>query len=195
MRAGGIFLLSFIALFAPLAAGEPLVYHSPGDDGTIPGATPTLPSPGPEWVYLYADAGSQPSAPGTACTTGTGDELCAWNLLIEGQGVEFLEFQGTGGVVWNLTPGSLRVNGVDAIAPTPDPIRLGQLRVVSTSPAGGSVLVSGVDAATAALELATIPSGTLAFVPVPEPGGRVMLVSGILAVCAMSRSRRARQSR
>jgi len=178
-------LLFLAAAFSGRAEAEPAIFHSPADDGVNPGTPPPLSAEAPAWVYLYVDAGTLSSAPGTACHAGSGEEVCGCDLLVEaGQNVRFLAFQPSGDVRFTLTGSRLRANQLDALAPVAGPKRIGQLLVEATDPAGGPVLLSSASVVRAGLELTPLTSGELVFVP--EPTVSVLRVSSFAALVLLS---------
>jgi hypothetical protein len=99
------------------------VYFSPNDDG-FSGSNP-IPDSGLQSVYLYIDGGPTPSAGGSACYEGEGDELCGYDVELTGlNGLTFSAFNADPGanLLVNLGASSLRINGLDTIAPTPGPV-------------------------------------------------------------------------
>jgi len=177
-----------LALLASPVLGDQ-VFHSPGDDG-VPGAG-AIPEGGVQPVHLYVDGGSSPSAPGRACNDGTGDEVCGFDLELSGQsGLTFSSFAADPGadLLVNFSSGSLRINGIDAVAPSTGPQRIGTLHVNAVS--GGEVALSSGETIGADLSSEVLVAQTL--VAVPEPGQLAMLVCGGALLAGLARRGRAR---
>lgn len=175
------------------AAGTSDVYHAPADDGIAPGTTPVLPSPGPEWLNLFVERStSGASANGTPCVDGDGDELCAWEVVVQAQpGVEFGAFLPTGDVEFVLTPTELRANRLSATAPALGLERLGYLGVTSTNPAtGGDVTLVSGNVVTAGFSLEAVAPKTLATIPLPEPGPWLQWATALGGLAVLGRVRR-----
>lgn len=182
-----------LVMQAGSAYGQAALYHSPPNDGTIPAATPVLPSAGPEWLHLYADtAGNALTSTGTACEDGDGDEICGWHVSLEaGPGAELLAFTPAPGTHYSLTSTALSAAGVDAITPATAPVWVGDLQVQSTDPmSSSSIDATGVHVVTAGLRAEPVAHTSIATIPVPEPGVVIGLGSGIVLLGALRRSRR-----
>lgn len=181
-------LLAWLLLWIAAPSGATLVYHSPGDDG-VPGST--IPEGGVQSVYLYIDGGPAASGGGTACNDGTGDEVCGFDLEITGlNGLTLSSFTPDGGadLLVNLNATSAKINGLDALAPTPGPKRLGELLVNAAT--GGEVELTSGEVIGADLDSEILAQTTVA--TVPEPGVLLGLAGGALLLAALSRRRAAR---
>jgi hypothetical protein len=91
---------------------------------------------------------------------------------------------------------SIRMN-VPRAVPVPlnaDPFYLGTLRLHTDSTAETYVLVTGVQIVNAARQLESIPQELIARTMIPEPGGLLQLVAGMLALGALHLRRRAREA-
>jgi len=184
-------LLSTVFLAASTAMSAPIVYHSPGDTGVQPIVAPNLPKASSVSLYLWLDPGSLPTS-GSVCSNATGDASCAYDLRVQVQGdVKIVSFAPIGDVVQKLTPTSnatlLRANRIANTAPIIGKQKIGTLVVDASGPLGGLVEVTGVHSLGAALQLESIPSNTIAYVP--EPGGVMLLASGLLGLAALNRLR------
>src|SRR5262245_11459895 len=76
----------------------------------------------------YLQTGAATSGAGTVCSTGTGDEVCGWDIYIAGSGGVILQsFTPNPGsdIVANISGNVLRANGGDPIAGEIGPHRLG----------------------------------------------------------------------
>lgn len=190
MRSVQLGLLLALVLAAGAATGEPLVYHSPGDSGTLPGYPPSLPKASSVSLYLWIDPGSLPVS-GTVCNNAIGDASCAYDLRVQVQGdSKLLNFVPTGGacdVGCKLTDTMLRVNRILTSTPLIGKQRLGVLTVNTSFPQGGLIEVTGVHSVGAARQLQNIPSHTIAYVP--EPGMIVLLLSGLAGLAVLHRLR------
>lgn len=167
------FLLAAVLVSSP-ALSQPF-FHSPNDDG-LPGAG-VIPEGGVQSVYLYVDGGSGASAPGRACNDGAGGEVCGFDLELSGLGgLTFSSFVADPGadLLVNFGAGTLRINGIDAVAPGAGPQRIGELLVNAAT--GGEVELSSAETIGADLSSDVLAVQTL--VTVPEPGQLAMLLSG-----------------
>ena len=84
-RSGGLSAVVWLvaALFFVTPASASQVYYSPNDDG-LPAAGSAEVPPGLQSVYLYIDGGALASPIGTACDTGSGNEICGYTLTLTG---------------------------------------------------------------------------------------------------------------
>jgi hypothetical protein len=135
-----------VAVFLPGHALAIDVYQDPndaGDPAAVPVTVPTDSSP--VTINLYYDGGSTPTTGvgETACENGAGDEVCGWDVHVEGTGGVTLDSFDAGGadVVAAITGNVLRANGGDFASGTLGPQRIGELIVSAT--AGGDVRVAG----------------------------------------------------
>jgi len=157
-----------------------------------PSGTPVLPAPA-DWLTLYVDRTTTgQSGAGTPCVDGDGEEICAWQVLIEaGPGVSFGAFAPEPGVAYVLAAGELRANGLHGLSAGIEPIRLGALAVISTNPAtGGDVTLASAQVVTADFALEPVAPKTLATIPVPEPGLWLQWAAGLTALAVLGRRRR-----
>lgn len=149
-------LLATAAAIVLAAHGPALaydVYHSSADDGT-PGPTCIPIAAGNYVLNLWTDnspnAATQPAAAVCDGTGGTtpGDEICMIHLLIEADpNVSIVSFvpDGVADIVHNTQGGpggSVNLNGLNPIDPTPGPYRIGQLTVSASG--AGDLNVNGV---------------------------------------------------
>ena len=191
MKTLGIGLLLALFVGASSATGAPIVYHSPGDTGTRPTIAPYLPKASSVTLHLWLDPGSTPVS-GTVCTDATGDASCAYDLRIQVQGdSKIVSFTPIGDVIQKLTPPTnatlLRANRIASAAPLIGKQKIGTLVVDTTGPQGGLIEVTGVHSLGAALQLESIPSNTIAYVP--EPGQLLLLASGLAGLAVLHRLR------
>lgn len=173
----------------PAAATQ--VYHSPNDDGAPAAGQPTIAEGGLQAVYLYVDGGASASAPGTACDSGQGDEVCGFAVSLSGAGgLTFDSFSGDGGadLMVNESATTVVINGLDPVSPTPGPKRIGVLMVNAVN--GGSVVNDGGEVVAADLGSEVLASETVAFVP--EPAGMTAWACGVSLVGLLARRRAAR---
>jgi len=161
------FVALLLTLFVAGAsnAAPPMIYHSPADDGVDPGAPFEIPALVQTTLFLYIDAGTNASL-ADPCHQGSGDEICWWDLTLEGRdGLGLVSFIGSAGVVSNLTPSSLVFNGGD-VNGTLGPTKIGEL-VVDGNAGGLLVLLPG-QIVSSALNIAPVAQSAL--VTIPEPG-------------------------
>jgi hypothetical protein len=148
------------AVFLPGNALAINVYQDPNDVGD-PAATPVvIPTDGnPVSIFVYYDGGSNPTSGGeTACENGAGDEVCGFDVHVEGTGGVTLDSFDAGGadVVAAITGNVLRANGGDYAAGTLGPQRIGELVVSAIS--SGNVRVMGNMYVTADLQGLPVPT-------------------------------------
>ena len=125
----------------------------------------------------------------TSVYEGEGDEVCGYDLELIGlNGLTFSAFNADPGanLLVNLGASSLRINGLDTVAPTPGPQRIGELQVNPTT--GGEIELTGGEAIGADLESETLASTVV--VAVPEPALLLLLGSGIGLLVVLARRRR-----
>ena len=193
VRSVASLFVSVVALLATLCvagasvAAPPTVYYSPGDNGVDPGAPVVIPALVQTTLFLYIDAGTNASS-ADSCHLGSGDEICWWNLTLEGQGgLGLVSFTGSGDVVSKLTSSLLLFNGGDANG-TLGPTKIGEL-VVDGNPGGSLELMPG-QIVISALSMAPVAQSTL--VTVPEPGQNSLLFAGVVWLWALRRLARRR---
>jgi hypothetical protein len=169
-----------------VVSAAPVVYHSPGDDGNDPGAPATVSEPS-DILYLYLDAGPSASASGTECNTGSGDEICSWQISLLASGnISITGFTPDPGmdVVSKQTATSLIANGVHATTGRLGPTRIGELQL-AVSGSGSLDLSEGVIVG-ANLTLKSVSPTALAL---PEPSTTALLMSGVVALLTFGRRR------
>lgn len=181
--------LVWLCAVAPAVAGVPVLFVSPLDDGVDPGAPPVLTGSPSESLYLYLDAGGSPTATGTPCVDGDGDELCQWELVVDvGGGASPTAFVADPAqdIVWNLSGTSFAATGGRATVGELGPIRLGELQLAVAGPSWTADVATGsvVDAAFGTAPLST---GTIAL---PEPGAAAATTAGCAALLALYGLRR-----
>ncbi|MCR9098226.1 MAG: SGNH/GDSL hydrolase family protein [bacterium] len=172
-------------------AGTARVYHSPADDGVVPGTLPIEPGLPFVTLFLYVDAGPATTLSGTPCVDGDGDELCAFEFTLQTTGdatlVGFVPDPAVD-VVHRLGASDFAVVGGDAIDGTAGPVRVGALDLDVASPnwALASTRGSSVDAS---FTLTSIGATAIA---APEPRGVVPL--GLALALLAQLRRRARSA-
>jgi hypothetical protein len=143
------------------------VYHSP-TPGPNPGAPAQVPTGGSAVLELYIDNGPATSG-GAVCQTGTGDEVCAFDIELSATGgVTLSSFTPEAGVFHTLTSSTLRANGGDVVGGDSGPTRIGSLHVAST--AGGTIELVGRNFVDASVALQSVPSGAVVAVTGAGPG-------------------------
>ena len=184
-------LLSVAVVAALLCATPSIatqVYHSPNDDGQPAAGPPSVPEGGVQPVYLYIDGGASASAGGTACDTGTGNEVCGYTLTLTGlAGLTLAGFTPDVGadLLHDLSSLELRINVLDTAAPTPGSKRIGELSVNAL--AGGSLELSSGEVIGADLSSEILPVGEV--VAVPEPGVLLQLACGSALLACLGHHR------
>lgn len=171
-RAGAFVALGALALAlcSPGSAAAADLYHSPNDDG-VAGEPVRVPADGRRvTLNLYLDGGVAESAPEDKCNgVGTGDEICAWDLVLAASGGLRIEaFRTEADVVFHLADDALRANGLDPYAPLAAPKRVGQLDIVAETP--GSLSVTGNAAIRSSFVSEPIGAGVLAVTDVDSDG-------------------------
>ena len=177
-----------VGCFCAAAGWATQVYHSPNDDGLPAVGPPQVLEGGIRPVYLYIDGGAAASPAGTACDTGSGDELCGFTLALTGQaGLTLIGFtpDASANLLYDVSTLEFRVNGLDTASPTPGPKRIGELSVDAT--AGGSPEVTSGEVVDAGLSAEQLESGQI--VAFPEPGKVLQLGFGIALLAGFARRR------
>ncbi len=180
-------LVAALCWGAPAAATQ--VFHSPNDNGLAAVGTATVATGGVQSVFLYIDGGASASAVDTVCDAGTGSEVCGYTLTLTGlTGLTLVGFTPDGGanLLHDINALEFRVNGLDTVAPTPGPKRIGELTVNAV--AGGSLELTLGEVVGADLSSESLQSGEV--VAVPEPAILLQLAAGVLLLRCMA-SRRA----
>ncbi len=186
LEAGLLLLLA--AVGTSPARADVTIYHSPGDDGAPPNATPIMTNVS-ETFYLYLDlSGNTSSQSGVACEDGDGAEICGWEVgLRAGPAVRFDSFVPTPGVVSFLEDARhLRANGINAVTPSVEPARIGALTITRTKSTGGTV-AARASAVAADLTVKTVAATTVVVVAAPEPRVALMQIVALALVIAMRR--------
>lgn len=172
------------------ARAQNIVYHSPNDDGVNPGFAFELPIGPGESLFLWLDVGSTVSQNGTACNDGDGREICGYEVVVDALGSavfsDFFPQLGGLGVVHQITPSQLKVNGLFALNPTAGAVRIGELKV-EVIDLTSAVMVMGGKVVLAALQVESVSQSNLA--TVPEPGGWLPLLAGAVWLLGLRRRR------
>ena len=180
--------LACIAASAQSFAATPVLYHSAADDGVSSGVPALVPEGVAVVLHLYVDGGSVASPVGQACVSGPNDEICGWDFGLVGTGgLTFDGFVASGDVESNLGAAALRMNGGDPFVGTLGPSKVGDLEI--SGAAGEQVVLTRGDVVTSQLSRVQIAAGPI--VTLPEPGGLVGLLPGLMWVHWLRRRRRA----
>jgi hypothetical protein len=174
-------------LLSSVAHSAPHGYHSPADDGQNPGLVAI--APGQQSLYLYLFDGASPSSAGTACVSGSGDEICGWSIHVQLTGPStIVNFVPETGVVFSFSGTEFRANGLNSMpaASAPVPLRVGEL-IVNLADTGAVEVLSS-ESVNASLLLESVPQGDL--VLLPEPSDWMLLGSGLGILGALNRHRR-----
>jgi hypothetical protein len=169
-------LVAALSWSTPATATQ--VFHSPNDNGQPAGGFPDIPSGGVRSVYLYIEGGASASPLGTACDTGTGNEVCGYTLTLTAlTGLTLVGFtpDGAANLLHDITALEFRVNGLDTLAPTPGPKRIGELLVSGVE--GGSLELSSGEVIGADLSSEILETDQIVYLP--EPGALLMLASSV----------------
>src|SRR5262245_16112836 len=157
MRTIQLVLAVLVTLAPSFAANAQLtVFQHPTNPGT-PGAPPATVSVGGPAVALnlWYQTGSTPSSAGTACLSGSGNEVCGWDFHVSTSSPSvvlqsFTPDSGLGSdIVANISGNVLRANGGNPISGELGAHRIGTLFIAASAP--GSVTVSGNMIVTASL--------------------------------------------
>jgi hypothetical protein len=140
------------------------VFQDPTNAGTpgAPAAAITVGGPAVT-LNLFYQTGSSASAASTACLSGTGDEVCGWDVYVSTTSPSvvlqsFTPDTGAGSdVVAAISGNVLRANGGNPISGELNTHRIGTLSVSATG--AGSVIVSGNLYVTASLAAANVTTG------------------------------------
>ena len=167
LRSRALSVLVCGVLLAPgVARAGVTVFQDPSNSGNpaAPAAQIVIGAPAVSLNLWYQQTGGAVSAPSTACLSGTGDEVCGWDVYVSGTGGmvlgAFTPDAGAGSdVVGAVTGNVLRVNGGNPISGETGVHRIGSLLVSAT--AAGNLNVTGNLYVTAALGSAAVtPSAT-----------------------------------
>jgi hypothetical protein len=191
LRSGAMLgLVLLLGLVSLEARAQNIVYHSPNDNGVNPGSTGELLIGPGESLFLYLDTGSATTQIGIACSDGDGRETCGYEAVIDALGQSFfVDFIPEPGVVYQLLPKQVQINGLFALNPAVGAVRIGELKVAS-SDLQGAVMLMGGEVVLAALQVEPISQSTIA--EVPEPSGWLPVALGaVLLVGLVHRGRRA----
>jgi hypothetical protein len=204
MRGVNALVLSLGAalLAAPAGAvpsvGEPIVY--PSADGTLPATLPVVVQAADgQLLTLYIDYANDPdgmgSTQGVMCVDANGDETCGFDVLLEmtTDGASFGTFtsasSGNAVIVGHVDPATgttLRVNGIDTGGML-IPAEIGTVVLNASGANQLQIAVKGVHRVGAAGQLDAIQEQVI--VQLPEPGGLLQLVSGVLVLAWLTRRR------
>jgi hypothetical protein len=181
-------LLTVGFLFPGVAVADtPVVYHSPDDSGVDVG-TVFLPQAGVENVHLYIDGGLTGSPEGMSCWVGPGQEICGWDLQLEGKGgLTILSYSAVGDVIAKQTLNLLSLNGGDFAVGSLGPTKLAEIEVDTA--AGGALVLTSGQTVGASLGLTDLPPADIVFVP--EPGRLLLLAAGVGLLTVLRWRRRA----
>lgn len=185
----GLILAGVVCIAASALADVPVLYHSPGDDGTRPTSTPVEPGTPGVTLFLYLDPGALPSSAGTPCVDGDGDELCGWRFALQVSGSASIQSflpDASQDVVAKTNAQSLLATGGDAVAGELGPIRIGELQLDVPAQDWSVALTQG-SAVDAAFDLVDLSP---AFVAVPEPDVASGLAAGALSLLGVATVRR-----
>jgi len=163
MRLWGLLCAVLVALMPASGRAAVTVFQDPTNAGT-PGAPPVNIPIGGAAVALnvFYQTGSTASTPAVVCLSGTGDEVCGWDVYLATTGGVILQSftpdTGPGSdVVAAISGNVLRANGGNPINGELGTHRIGQLTVTASS--AGTVTVSGNLYVTASLAAATVTPG------------------------------------
>ena len=196
-------LLLPIPAMAVSSTGAPVVYHSPDGLGTPPSVSPhEIPAENGQQLNLFIDYENDPDGgisggAGTMCLDEDGDETCGFDVLLvmTTDTATFDTFTpASGKIVGHIdvdTRTSLRVNGID-VNGMAIPAEIGTLTVDALDANQLQIEVKGVHRVGAAGQLDAIQPQVIA--NLPEPGGRLLLISGIAGLAALYRLRRQRRA-
>ncbi len=176
-----------ILLFGlPTASTASILFHSSADNGV---ANAVVAEGTGQAIFLYIESGVVASAPGAACDSGGGDEICGYDIDLTGVGgltITAFVPEPSANLVTNLNAGTLKINGLDSVSPTAGPQRIGELTFDGTI---GATLEVDAELVGADLSIETLSASTV--VTVPEPQFMILLIAGALMLVAL-RTRRAK---
>lgn len=159
-RASVVVCLAIMSVIA--FADPPVIYHSVNDDGELtPG--PIVLAPNISTIlHLYIDGGSSVSS-AAVCSSGTGDEICSYDLELNATGGMTLStFTAAIGVEFHLGTPTLGIVGGDSWRGKLGPVKLGDLALQGPDAAALELMPS--QAVNAALGIDTIAQTTIALV-------------------------------
>jgi hypothetical protein len=177
-------LLSGLLLGAPAAAAPPDLYHSPADDGASGGLPAPVPADVPVTLHLYLGVGATAST-ALPCQAGDGDEICGYQLRIQGSGAALQSFvPADPDLLFRLAPAELELIGGEYQTGELGPTKLGDL--VVQGPVGATLDLVAGDFVTAALTKESAPAPTT-LVQLPEPATAAALACGCALLVALAR--------
>ena len=159
-------LIATLLLLAPAGVlhAAVTVFQDPTNTGTPGAPAASINVGGPSVsLNLFYQTGVTASGGSTACLSGTGDEVCGWDVYVSTSSPSvvlqsFTPDAGAGSdVVAAITGNVLRANGGNPISGELGVHRIGTLVVSASS--NGSVTVSGNLYVTASLAAASVPTG------------------------------------
>jgi len=188
---GVTFAVAFLVFMPVMAlADPPAIYHSANDDG-VPTPGPVVIQPNsPATLHLYIDGGLTASTGGT-CSSGTGDEICGYDIDMNATGgLTLSTFTPRPGVESYLTSTTLGIVGGDPWRGTLGPVKIGDLDVQGPDAAALELMSS--QAVNAALGIDLVAQSTIALVSANQisvsgdpAGGQInFTVSGVPLVVA-----------
>jgi hypothetical protein len=183
---GAAALTLLLGFAAPAAASPPAVYLSETNEGVPPPGGILMVPPGATTLHLFIDGGGNPSSE-TPCSQGTGDDVCSYDLDLQGQnGLSITEFTPRGGVAFHLSGNTLGVVGGDPWFGELGPRKIGEV-TVNGSDGGTLDLLGSSESANASLGLESIGPTTLLMLP--EPDAVPTLIAGSLLLGWLNRRR------
>ncbi len=184
-------VISWLCAAGLASATEPVVFHSPTDDGAgAPGFVLTAPN---ATLNLWLRPGDVPSESSQiVCVNGNGDEICGFDLVLLASGsfrLSSFEPDSENDVVAGpVSATDLRLNRVAGLNPDSAPVRIGTLSVFRLSDDPGELRVSPESLAVdASGELISISDEEA--IALPEPSGALGLVAGACTLVALRRRR------
>jgi hypothetical protein len=179
-------------LLAPAPAGaNAVVYHREGDAGPAPSGAVQIPKVPSHTLYIYVKPGSTVTTGGTPCmdASADGDELCALDVRIRTlNDVQFQSVVGSNGFAANqMSSTEIRINGLSRLSPIATDTKIAEAMVRTNLGQGGSFEVFGQQSVDAGFDAHDFPLSVIATTNVPEPGGLLLLLSGVLGLGALYR--------